>query len=344
MNKTKLILAVIGGVIALATLVMAYLIWSSFSAKTAALEGDEEGGDGLETVVSKAQTLSHKPIYPCAASVTAVNSNAAVLAAWKDESVKLASRGDKVFEKTTPAAFKTFIVADAKRLAALPGAVNGAIVKPTFDFGPFKDYITGGKLPADDQLAELQRKWDDVVTVVETLGQGGIAELTGVEFKTEEAKQEQSAKDDRKNRRQANARNNRNARSAETSAAIEPVKFSYVFTFTTRAPGFIKTLNQLSTCERFVVIDDFTFNRGADTLAEALGGDEKKSAQQASGRSRRRGRGRAAEEVKDEKGDDKRKGIVTDPVLDAPFSVSMTVSVYDFRSLEDNEKPEEVAK
>ena len=246
-------------------------------------------------MVSKAQTLSHKPIYPCAASVTAVNSNAAVLAAWKGESVKLASRGDKVFEKTTPAAFKTFIVADAKRLASLPGAVNGAIVKPTFDFGPFKDYITGGKLPADDQLVELQRKWDDVVTVVETLGQGGIAELTGVEFKTEEANQEQPAKDDRKNRRQANARNNRNARSAETSAAIEPVKFSYVFTFTAKPSALVKAINALATGERFTVVDNFTLNRSADTLFAAMGSEGKVEAKQASsGRHGRRRGGNAA--------------------------------------------------
>ena len=72
MNKNRLILAVIGGVIAVAVLVAAFLVWQAHSAKVAAREGDEEEGtDGLETVVNRAQTLSRKPIYPCAESVKA---------------------------------------------------------------------------------------------------------------------------------------------------------------------------------------------------------------------------------------------------------------------------------
>ena len=77
MNKNRVILAAAGGVIALAVLVMAFLTWLAYAAKVAAQEGDdEEGTDGLETVVSKAQSLSGKPIYPCAKSVEELKSGA----------------------------------------------------------------------------------------------------------------------------------------------------------------------------------------------------------------------------------------------------------------------------
>ena len=58
MSKNRVILAVIGGVIAIAVLVAAFLTWQAYSAKVAARDGDEEEGtDGLETVVGRAQTL-----------------------------------------------------------------------------------------------------------------------------------------------------------------------------------------------------------------------------------------------------------------------------------------------
>lgn len=334
MNKTRMTLAVMGGVIGLAVLAMAYFCWSAYAAKTAAMEGDDdEGVDGLETVVGKAQTLTRKPVYPCAESVKAIDGDIARVADWQTEAKKLAVRGDRVYPKTTPAAFKTFIVSDAKRLSALPGLVSGALVKPSFAFGPFKDYISEGKMPADAQLAELQRRWDDVATVVETLAACGIAELTDVAFKTIEVKEE--PKDDRRNRKATKPRKP----SADETAEKPPVAYTYVFSFAARPAALVKAVNALETCERFIVVDGFTFGRSVDALAEALGGNEKKDASsQASSRRGRRGRRAAAvEQPKTEEAKELKDGIVTDPAADAPFAVTMTVTIHDFRSLEGGE-------
>ena len=136
MNKTKMILAGTGGAIGLVVLVMAFLTWRAWSEKTAAIEGDDEGNDGLETVMSRAQGLSSltekHPIFPSAASVTEIDSNCTAVAEWQKEAMKLASSGDRPYEATTPAAFKTFIVSDAKRLMSLPGKVAGLLMKPDF--------------------------------------------------------------------------------------------------------------------------------------------------------------------------------------------------------------------
>lgn len=332
MNKTKMILAATGGVIGLAVLVMGYFTWDAYSARTAAIEGDdEEGTDGLDTVVSKAQTLSRKPVYPCAASLTAIESNRAAVAAWYEDANKLASRGDRPIESTTPAAFKTFIVQDAKRLAALPGTVNGALVKPDFAFGPFKDYIAEGKMPSEAQLVELQREWDDVALLVETLAKCGIAELTDVQFKDRVVKEEPK---DKNQKAKQNNRKPAKGKKAEVEVR-EPKAYTYAITFTAKPAAFVKAVNAFATCERFVTVESFTFNRGRDVIADALGGAEKKAESQSTGR---RGRRRGAAVVEEEKKDDTaaKNGIVTDPQLDAPLTVVMTATVYDFRSLEDN--------
>ena len=331
MNKTKMILAGTGGVIGLAVLVTAYLTWCAFSAKTAAVEGDEEEGtEGLETVMDRAESLSrltpNHPVYPCRESLTSIESNQNAVADWKAEATKLATRGDRVYPKTTPPAFKTFIVADAKRLAMLPGAVSGALVKPEFAFGPFREYIVEGKMPTGAQLAELQRRWDDVATVVEILSQCGIAELTDVQFKGAEVKEEDTgAKGKRKVQRA------KDKGKGDAAKADGPLAHSYVFTFATKPAGFAKVLNALVVSERFISVDAFTFSRPKDALAEALGGEEKKEAAATGRRGRRRGA--VVPEKKDEK-KEAASGIVTDPLLEEPVTVALTATVYDFRSLE----------
>lgn len=334
MNKTKMILAGTGGVIGLIVLALAFLVWQAFSAKTAAMEGDsEENVDGLETVLTRAQSLSRKSVYPSAESVAALEANRSAVEGWCNESLQLAARGDRFFEKTSAPKFKTFLVADAKRLAELPGAVGGKLVKPEFAFGPFKDYITEGKMPSEAELVELQRRWDDVATVTEMLATNGIAELVDVQFKAQAAEPDD-----------AKGKNRRKPAKAVSSAVKEPLSHSYVFTFSARPQAFTRVLNQLAACERFVTVDDFSFSRPKDVIAEVLGGDEKKAAeaQASSGRRNRRVRRANAEAAAQQKEEqDKgasKNGLVTDPQTDAPMTVTMTVSVHDFRSLEEQQE------
>jgi len=341
MNKTKKILAATGVAVAVAVAVMAYFVWSAYSAKTVAMEGDDtEGVEGLETVTAAASSLSKVSggkIYPCPASVRGVESNTAAIVAWRDEAAKLAARGDRPVKVTTPPQFKSDIVEAAKRIATMPGAANGKLVKPDFTFGPFRPYVAEGQMPAETKLAELTRQWDDVVTVVEMLVASGITELLDVQFKAAEAPKEEEDEGRGKKRRSV-----RKAVQAEekNDADARQIAHSYVFSFTTRASGLVKAVNALTTGERFVVIDGLTFVREKDVIAEALGeGEAKAEAQQTGGGRRGRRRGRAAEE-KQEENETAKNSIVTDPLLDAPIKAELTVTVYDFRSLE-SEKAEE---
>ena len=338
MNKTKMILAGTGGAIGLVVLVLAFLVWQAFSAKSVALEGDdEEGVEGLETVESRAQSLSRKPVYPCKESLSAIEENLALVEDWRKDGLALAARGDKVFDATTPAAFKTFLVSDAKRIAELPGGAAGKLVKPDFAFGPFKDYISEGKMPAETELAELQRKWDDVATFAGILSKCGASELVDVQF-AEAKKTEAAGAQDKGDAR--GKRDKRKGKSNNQTIKQSNNSFSYVFTFLTRPPAFVRPVNELAASERFITVDAFTFDRESDVIAEALGGDEKKDdAAASSGRRGRRGRRGSGEAVsrplEEEEKSELKNGIITDPLLDAPFKVVMTVSVHDFRSLEE---------
>ena len=336
MNKNRLILAVIGGVIAVAVLVAAFLVWQAHSAKVAAREGDEEEGtDGLETVVNRAQTLSRKPIYPCAESVKALKADRETISEWRTEALRFASRGDRPVEKTTPAAFKTFIVADARRIAMLKGAVNGALVKPDFAFGPFKPYIAEGKMPEEARLADLQRRWDDLSGFAETLATNGVAELVSFDFRdaaveAEKEKAKSAAQQKRSKRGGAKQQ-------PEAKSAFRPSSFSYVAVFRARPNALIGVVNAIDAGERFIVVDSLSFERGKDALLVALGGEDVKKAEsqrQSGRRRRRRGGEEPAKPTEAASGEASNKdGIVTDPSLDDPFDVTMAFTVYDFNSL-----------
>ena len=345
MNKTKMILAGIGGAIGLVVLVLVFFVVQAFSAKTAAIEGDdEEGTDGLETVESRVQSLGRKPIYPCAASVTAIEKNQESVDEWCKDGLSLAARGDRIFPKTTPAQFKTDLVRDARRLMALPGGVSGKLVKPDFAFGPFKDYIVEGKMPSEAELAELQRKWDDVTMITEMLATNGVAELVDIGFANVNRDESKGMRDEKK---KGKGNGGRAKMSADASSLIpHPSSHSYLFTFAARPTAFIQALNALEQCERFITVDGFSFVRPGDVIAEALGGGDEAHASKPAGTGGRRGRrGRREEAVRaadsDASGKDSasplgKNGVVTDPLLDAPMTVTMTVSVHDFRSLEEN--------
>jgi hypothetical protein len=174
--------------------------------------------------------------------------------------------------------------------------------------------------------------------VAETLSSCGIARLTGIAFK--DAAPAQDAREDNSRKGARRKKPAQKASAKEEQSASGPAVFTYVISFLAKPPAFVKSVNALATAERFIVIDDFSFVRESDVISTALGGGEKKEAQAAtSGRRRRGRRGAEAEEAKDE-AEEAKGGIVTDPLLDPPLVVTMTVSVYDFRSLEETKEAE----
>ncbi len=330
MNKTKIILAAIGGVCGVAALVLAYLIWDGLSQQ-------DETREELETMRDAIVKHVKAAVKPVKSSVDAIEEQRKAYAEWTVEAQALAVRGDKQFEPTSEAAFKQFMVAEAHRLSELPGGVEGKLVKAGFPFG-FQQYILDGAMPPAADLKKLQRQWDDVTTVVSTLANSGIYALVSITIKegasaapkAEEAQQGRNA--NRRNRRQP-----KREVAQQKESDDEPDVTVMAVEFLTRPAGLVATLNSFAVNERFCVVDDFRFVREKDDLLEALGGEKKTEAAQPASRGRGRGR-RAAfvqeEEQQDDDDEISKKGqLVTDPLKASLLKVGMTVKIYDFKSL-----------
>ena len=342
MSKSKIVLAATGGVIGVATLAAAFLAWQSWSAVSEARDGGDSG-EGLDSVLSRASTLSRKDVYPCAESVKAINANRERFEEWKEEAGRIAAEGDRSFDtNVTAAVFKEQLLFDAKRISSLPGTAEGAIVKPGFAFGAFREYILDGKLPPEAQLQKLQRQWDDIVFIFETLANAGVGEVTGLEIAPAVPVQEQQ--EPRKGQKKPK-RNGRPAKGAGKPA--KEIVEKYTVQFTSGPAAFVRAVNDFSVTNRFVVIDDFSFARAKDDIKEAFDAQaEKKAAPAASSPRRRRARrgepGEEKPQAESARDAAIRKGVIFDPAIATPLSVVLKLSVKDFGTLlgGDNEEEE----
>ena len=328
MSKPKIILITVGGVIALATIALVVLILMTFSDKATQVEE-------LDVVRDNAGRLVRLPIYPGIAGVRAFESNRTDFAAWTADARALAARGDKSFERTTSPAFKTFLIDEARRLSELPGAVEGKLVKPDFAFG-FAEYISGGVMPKEADLPRLQREWYDVTTVIEALAVTGVTEIVDVTMQGQQKTEEEDTSKPRKNKRKAKAKVD-----AAASSAPNVTRFSVVFK--ARAQGIVNAVNAFASSPRFIVVDELNFLHETDELQAALDGDKKEEGTSSRRGSRRRRNSSAAESSQSGFGASTADGaasqtnavrVVSDPAKAQPFKVSMTFSVYDFRTKE----------
>ena len=305
MNKNQITMAAIGGIALVAVGVVGYLTYAAWAEKA-------EKAEDLESAIANARRINAAAIAPKQESVDAIAANAQKLEEWRAEMLALVSAGDFAVDPgATPESFKQKMVVEAREFAKLPGGVNGCIVKEEFDFG-FKDYIVGGSMPPRDQLAALQRQWSEVGMV--TVG-AAAAEPP----KEEEAPKRGKAK--------------KGAQKKEAEPRPLAVPQSYELKFTAKPAAFVRTIDACAMVERFIVVDGFSFVKERDTLAEVFGGKDKAEAAAGGGRRGRRGRRGAAEvEQPAPEGAEEvsRKGLVTDPELDAPLTVVLKVTTFDF--------------
>ena len=324
MNKSKIILASIGGVTLVVSLALAYFIWSAMSEKGERL-------DELDGAEQSLASMMRLPVNPGPEAIKAYKDNAETYINWKDDAKKLVTIGDMIFEPTTPPALKAFMVEDARRLSSLPGGVDGAIVRPDFAFG-FKEFVLDGNMPAEADVAKIQREWYDMSIVVETLAKSGVIELTDLTLTSAAPAQAAEQPADGNRRQRKNAKPAAKAKTAEQAEG--PAVTCMRLEFRAMPPALVAVANNLMVSRRFIVVDDLTVSRERDELGEKLGGDPKKAAEAQGGRGGRRGRRGRQEESEESAESDAQTGVVTDPQTAPALKVSMLVSVYDFRSLE----------
>ena len=329
MNKTRIILASAGGVIAVGVLVAAYFLWSAYSRKTAAFAGDDEN-DGLETVVGQVASLMNKKPFPCKANEKKLQANSETFEAWYRDVRGIAAAGDWLADgDCTPAQFKEAIGRDAKALSDQTQKDPAAIVAGDFSFGPFKEYLAD-KMPSKDALPRLQRQWYDITSLIRLLATNGVIRLTDLQVVERKAAAVES---EAKGKMKGKAKGKAKGEDEEKQPSVE----TYQLSFQAKPESLAAVIRTLSFQKRFTVVDSFGFTRERDAILEAFGGGEKKDAASASGSGRGRGRGRRGGSDEGEKKSEK-NGVVFDPETDSTLSANLTVSVYDFRTLEADEK------
>ena len=330
MNKSKIVLASIGGVAGVATLVMAYLIWSVYSQKqtvqtelAAAESSISSLNRGVRTSSGKAKGKEQKEqelVVPCQKGINEIKAKVSAVNDWKTNA--LAYVKTQVHESRTIGALKLKEEMDeaVSRYATLPGTAEGKFVKKDFGYG-LDNYISQGQVPVESEVAAVQRRWNDISFVVDTMVDAGALQLTGVTVKPKVEEKEPS--------RRGNSRRKAGAR--KDVKKVKPSKETYEFTFIARGSAIVKVLNDIASAGNFAVVESFSFHRHEnDSLVKALAASGEKEKR---GKARGRGR-RGFEPVEEKEKKAEENPIVTDPLMDSPHEVKITVSTYVFQNSE----------
>ncbi len=323
MTKQQKLGVCVGGVFGVCVLALGWFLYSAYADYQAALEGDEEEGtEGLIAAKEKNNKFyTQSNPFPSTDSIRQIESNKAVYATWKDNSVVLAARGDC---PPPPAdldgtGFKQTLFEQFTKMQKLPGGVSGRICADKFWFG-FDQYLgEAGKTPDRQELPILYAQFVAITNVVDLFQSSGVLEVR----KIERVAQEEDEADARPRGNQRNRPGKgKNAKDAEAEA---PKHLDFNMEFVVRASSFVKVLNGLAKSPRFYVVSDFGFEQEGESLKARLDRAASSAAGGSSSRGRR-GRGRDREQEKNEEAEG---GVVTNPET-TPILVRMKLSVYDF--------------
>ena len=322
MSKGKIFASAAGGLFVVAAGVLGYLLYDTYSTR---METEQE----LEDELASFRRFNQAPVFPSRKSIDEVLSNKLEFASWFKFANGFAAKGDRTFPKDeTPASFKQRLAEEVRRLAALPGGVDGHLTAPGFLFG-FEKYLgESAVLPDSADVPRLAVQLDTIALFTDIFASAGVLEIKEIK-RLEKAVSGEQAEGDRRGR--ASAKRPRVSKGKEEEVS-DPVSLDYQLSVALRPSAFVSVLNALTANPRFIVVTKFAFRQSADVIVDKLNAAEaalaKKDAPVSS--SRRRRRRAAEEEAPAEESVKKEDRLVVDPELDAPIQVDMTVTVYDF--------------
>ena len=325
MNKSKLAMAVIGGVAGLMAVGIGVMVWMQTDAcdeKRFELDSQfsrQSANAAANPAVAEAHRKNEKSLVDWAKASYAFVGDRSVRELDADQEAS---------------AFKQQMMDEWRALTKLPADSDVKIIKETFFFGDtFKDFISQGSMPSAKDKPRLQREWDDLMHMMDIFLKSGVTELVGVEVVRK--KSDEPAADEKRQRRR---------QSSGAAATVEPYPSSeetYVLRFTARPEALVKTLNAIASDEkRFMSASIRTFEQAGDPLVMMLGGGDKDK-ESRRGRVRRGRRAQEAEAAETAEGVEAeiaRKGLVTNPETCEPFTVTLEVTTYDFVPAEAEEE------
>ena len=324
MTKQQKLYACFGGVVGVCALALGWFLYSAYADYQAALEGDEEGTEGLSAAKEKNDKFytQSKP-FPSSDSIKQIESNKTVYAEWINRATVMAARGDcpPPPSDLDGTVFKQNLFEQVTRMQKYPGGVNGRICSDKFLFG-FDQYLgEAGKTPEQLELMKLYAQYVTITNVVDLFRASGVLEIRKIE--------RVEVKEDVENANARGGQRNRDGKgkAGQNSVALDPKHFDFNLEYVVRASSFVKVLNGLAKSQRFYVVSNLSFEQEGESLKARLERVESASSGgNSSSRDRRRGRGRdRSQESKEEI----ESGVVTNPET-TPILVRMKLSAYDF--------------
>ncbi len=318
-NRTKIILYAIGGVVAVATLVllgMSYMSWSTSSERQFDI-------DGLQ---SRMNGFRRAKIAPTVQAEEALAQNENELKKWYGKAFEVVSSGDTLPQAEEPLELQTRMRNEAQELAQRPGLAEGKFVKADFTFG-FKEELIDGKTPERSAVPELQRRWNDVSALLTILADSGVGEVQEIVPLPYQAQEETST-------RRPAPRKGVKGKPAPTLTLSER---SYTVKFVAQPTALLQALNTLAKAPRIMTVDEMVFSRAADQVAQLIAPQKEKRATPSR---RRRGAARVAEAEQDED-KEKASGVIVDAQTAEPFTVSLKVTSVDLGTKSKTSEEEE---
>lgn len=315
LSKQQTVGMAAAGVFVAAAGALGWLLWDARSGR---LEAEER----LEMEQSTLDGFLKAKVFPSQKSIADVKTNEAAYAAWMESALAIAAIGDKkaAAENESPSVFKQRLQAEVRRLADLPGMVNGKLAAEDFRFG-FEQYLgEGGVLPGADEVPELAVQLECISRMTDMFAEAGVGAVRGV---VRVGKPQEEKADPRKAKKTAKKK-------AEAEEGRKEIWRDYKFDLLAGPAALAGIFNRITAAKAFVTVEEFGFEKSADTIAAKL--SEREQKEEEGGRGGRRGRRRgAAAQVADAPAAPKGEaGVVSDPEGDAPFAVQLTLRVHDF--------------
>lgn len=300
MNKNQMTMAIIGGVSLVGSLVFLALVYFF-------VNEDLEVAQQKLTMQTNVYNQNKAYSLEQAAGHRKNAESSQELARKAYAAVKAMSDRLYVEEMTAPEV-RARIQADYKRFYDVQKEGDAHFVKDQTVFGKaFEGYINGDKL-ADADKDLVQRRWGDVVQIVDVVLNKGAQSVDGVEVVTPVV--EKKADD-------AYGSNDE-----EKTDAYPIVTETYEIRFTASPSVYVDVLNALARMNRFVAVDKMEVKPSEDTIGAMFGVVAEGATSSETGRRRRR---RA--EAKDEEEEAKQVSLITDPGQEIkPLKVTLTVS------------------
>lgn len=324
MTKQQKLGACFGGAVGVCVLALGWFLYSAYADYQAALDGDEEGTEGLTAAKEKNNKFyTESNPFPSSDSIKQVESNKTVYAGWRNQATVLAARGDcpPPPSDLDGTVFKQNLFEQVSKMQKLPGGVGGRICAEKFLFG-FDQYLgESGKTPETLELLKLYAQFVTITNVVDLFHASGVLEIRKIERLEMQVKEEDAHARGGQRNRDGKGKAGQNA-----VADLAPKHFDFNLEYVVRASSFVKVLNGLAKSQRFYVVNNLSFEQEGDSLKSRL----ERVASGASGGTTsardRRGRGR---DRNHENNVEVESGVVTNPET-TPILVRMKLSVYDF--------------